>query len=120
MRTLTGLLAVASVFATGCGITGTWEVTQIHPGDARHVFDISEMTLNDDGTGQFTYAGNEGLKTTEGTYQYAGSQLDIRTAAHGDYKTAEVLLTDIFMGMRLTIETTTGVVNVYLDRRLDK
>jgi hypothetical protein len=85
----------------------------------RNVFDITEMTLNDDGTGIFTYASGEGLKTTDGTYEYVGDQLSIKTADRGDYKTAEVLLTDIFMGMRLTIETTAGVVNVYLERRLE-
>lgn len=113
------LFAVALVFTTGCGITGTWEVAKLHPGDARRVFDITEMTLNEDGTGEFTYSSPEGDKTTDGAYEYSGSQLNIRTAARGKYETAEVLLTDIFMGMRLTIETSTGVVNVYLERRLD-
>lgn len=119
MKTITIALALALPLTAGCGITGTWKVTDLHPGDARQVFDITEMTLNEDGTGVFTYASGEGLKSTDGTYEYVGSQLDIHTAAHGRYKTAEVLLTDIFMGMRLTIETTTGVVNVYLERRLD-
>ena len=118
-KTLIGILTATLVCTAGCGITGTWDVIRMHPGDARQVFDITEMTLNEDGTGEFTYSSPEGDKTTDGAYEYSGSQLNIRTAARGKYETAEVLLTDIFMGMRLTIETSTGVVNVYLERRLD-
>lgn len=112
-------LSTFLLLSTGCGITGTWQVARVHPGDAGRVFDITEMTLYEDGTGSFTYSSSEGMKTTDGTYEHQGDQLKIRTADRGNYQTAEVLLTDIFMGMRLTIETNTGVVNVYLERRGD-
>lgn len=113
-RIWTGLAIAILATQTGCGIYGKWRLERVFPETAGREFRIYEMELRKDGSATISYEHNR--EPVEGTFEFQGSELAIKSPRVTGALTAHASLSDLDLGLVLGFDSMEGMVEATFRR----